>query len=93
MPAISARNGGRVKWIQQGNTLIKTPIPGHTETFHEAVPDGNLGDFDDRWAWTEDSMVPAFESLLKDSADQVQGDIQALVEQGREAFGPIRSPY
>ncbi len=39
---------------------LTSPIPGDPVTFQEFVPGGDIGDFNDRWRWIEDSMLPAW---------------------------------
>lgn len=39
---------------------LSSPIPGDPSTFQDYVPGGDIGDFNDRWRWIEDSMLPAW---------------------------------
>ena len=42
--------------------LTKSPIPGG-KSFHEVVPIGDLTNFDQRWYWIENDMLPAWLAL------------------------------
>jgi hypothetical protein len=62
---------------QQPNSLI-SPIPGDSGSFQKIVPNGQLGDFKDRWKWISESMLPAWRKLSTDSPAKVKADMEAL---------------
>lgn len=54
----------------------QSPIPGHDGTFQDFHRDGDIGDFDNRWAWTTDSMLPAW----RDGAVERTHELAELME-------------
>jgi hypothetical protein len=51
-----------------------SPVPGGTG-FHQAEPDGNLADVDDRWKWVEGTLMPDYRALLQ------RPDAQQVIDQ------------
>jgi hypothetical protein len=39
---------------------LESPIPGDTVTFQDHHAWGDLGDFEDRWSWIDESILPAW---------------------------------
>lgn len=54
--------------IYQG---IDSPIPGDPTSFQSNHPDMSIGDFDNRWDWIENSMLPAWQKLDATGVDNV----------------------
>jgi hypothetical protein len=41
---------------------LTSPVPGDSSTFPTAVPNGNIGNFDDRWNWIVNFQLPAWKT-------------------------------
>jgi hypothetical protein len=61
-------------------SILKSPIPGHDITFKEFVPGGNLGNFDERWKWIDNSMLPAWKKLGNDDAGKVRNVMEDFLK-------------
>lgn len=53
-----------------------SPAPGHDTTFQEHVPDGDIGDPDDRWTWISESMLPAWRQREPELTDELWGIVR-----------------
>jgi hypothetical protein len=51
---------------------MESPIPRDSVTFQDAVPGGDIGDFDDRWDWITGSMLPAWQ----EAEDQLRDELE-----------------
>jgi hypothetical protein len=58
---------------------IPSPIPGHRETFGDFSRDGNIGVFEERWEWIEQSMLPRWQALADTQPARVKQLIQSLM--------------
>ncbi len=78
-------------WTEMGKGLVgsltegqisretKSPIPGG-KPFRAFEPDGSIGDFNDRWKWIHDDMLPAWQHLPADKQmEKVMTPLPALV--------------
>lgn len=63
-------SGGLVNFVSP----ITSPIPGDDVTFWDHGG-RDIGDFDQRWAWIEESILPAWQRLEPD----LQGELQELI--------------
>jgi hypothetical protein len=54
---------------------MQSPVPGDPSEFERFKPGGDLGNFDDRWRWIVEKMVPAWKTLSQDPAR-----VQQLIE-------------
>jgi len=54
---------------------VPSPIPGHNVKFTSYVPDGNIGNFTDRWKWIDESMLPAWQKLDTETPDKAKAQI------------------
>lgn len=48
---------------QVSGILLDSPVPGGAADFRDAVPNGNLADFDQRWEWCVAHIVPAWQKF------------------------------
>ena len=56
--------------------LIRSPLPGDIfGSFAAVVPGRNPGDADDRWKWITESMVPFWQKLTDESAENINQDM------------------
>jgi hypothetical protein len=70
---------------------IDTPDFQHEEQL--PLPAGNLSDFDDRWAWIEGDMLPAYRDVLQDPG-AVEAIVRADVAQRAEGYRKLPDlPY
>jgi hypothetical protein len=60
-----------------------SPIPGDDSDFEDYVEDGNIADFDDRWRWIEDQMLPAYQDRDGNHRDEMVEDMRALANRSR----------
>jgi hypothetical protein len=44
-----------------------------------ALPGGNIANFDDRWKWIEEDLVPAFDDLATNHPDQLREIIETSI--------------
>lgn len=58
---------------------IDSPIPGHLVTFEEFSRGGNLGNFEQRWAWIETSMLPSWMFLAERRPERVERRLRAYL--------------
>lgn len=42
--------------------LIASPVPEEQKSFRDCVPGGNLGNYEDRWKWCVEKIMPAWQS-------------------------------
>ena len=42
--------------------LIASPVPEELQSFRDCVPGGNLGNYEDRWKWCVEKIMPAWQS-------------------------------
>jgi hypothetical protein len=57
------------------------------------VPEGNIADFNDRWAWIEQDMFPAYQELLQ-HPDQMQTIVQTPVVERADVWRKLDDlPY
>jgi hypothetical protein len=81
--------GGSITEEISGNTV--SPIP-HGASFRELYPDGNVTNFEDRWRWIEDHMLPEYQALGDQyTRDLVSQPLQELADR-KFAPDPRRSP-
>lgn len=59
-----------------------SPVPGGTG-FHEALPDGNLADVDDRWNWVQNTLMPDYQRFLQrpDARQVIDAPLDELASQ------------
>ncbi len=57
---------------------VPSPIPGHGIKFTDYVLGGDIGDFNDRWKWIKESMLPAWVSLEQNEPEKVRALLLAL---------------
>ena len=57
---------------------IPSPIPEHGINIADYVPNGNIGNFNDRWKWVEESMLPAWNSLEARKPEVVRARLSFL---------------
>jgi hypothetical protein len=48
----------------------RSPIPGG-RAFADVVSDGDITNFNDRWKWLKEDMIPAFEKLDRATLDRL----------------------
>lgn len=48
---------------------IESPLPGDPNSFQDFVKGGNIGNFNDRWKWIDQSMLPKWKEMDRDPAD------------------------
>jgi hypothetical protein len=63
-----------------------SPIPGDAHEFIDLSPDGTLSDFDQRWDWVSNSMLPAWRNLDANDRRTVVVHME-LLAQGDTLFG------
>lgn len=57
---------GMSKWF-----TINSPIPGGP-SFQSFVPGGNIGNFNDRWKWVSEALVPEWRALYEADQEKVK---------------------
>jgi len=63
-----------------------SPMPGG-EPFQEVVPFGNLANFDDRWRWIDNDMLPRWVNIAQNDPAQAQALVNAPLNDSRvDAF-------
>lgn len=62
-----------------------SPIPGG-KSFQELYPDGDVTNFEDRWKWIQDHMLPEYRALGDDYTKTLVN--QPLEELGERKFAP-----
>jgi hypothetical protein len=75
-PAVYDRN--RALWKEIAG-WVPSPIPSHRETFEDFSRGGNIGDFAQRWAWIEQSMLPCWRELATERPERVKRLLQSLM--------------
>ncbi len=50
------------KLHQTLGVLIASPVPEEQKSFRDCVPGGNLGNYEDRWKWCVEKIMPAWQS-------------------------------
>lgn len=72
------------RWLSSGWNIegIRSPIPGDTSEFREAVPGGDIGRFEDRWRWISEQMLPAWRRLAETDPDRVRRDMEEFAARG-----------
>jgi hypothetical protein len=72
------------EWLSSGYNIagIASPIPGHDATFGQDVPDGDIGNFGDRWRWIAEHMLPAWRELAENDPEQVRADMERFAAGG-----------
>lgn len=53
-------NADRSLW-EKTSKQVDSPMPNHSVSFHDAVPGGDFGNFEDRWKYISSSLLPAFQ--------------------------------
>jgi len=64
-----------ISWVQH----IESPIPGDNMSFNNYKGGGDIGNFDDRWRWISESMLPAWKRLDSNPQQAVPA-IEALTK-------------
>ena len=67
---------------------ITSPILGHHETFGTFMPEGNIGIFEDRWRWIEQSMLPRWKALAERQPERVERTLLGLIIGGAPFSAP-----
>ncbi|MDP9315112.1 MAG: hypothetical protein M3R24_30320 [Chloroflexota bacterium] len=58
---------------------INSPILGHYESITSFLQGANLGDFQTRWQWIEQSMLPRWKRLAQLRAERVERELHTLL--------------
>lgn len=66
--AFQRLSSGPIAWVQP----LESPIPGDDVNFQDHVPGGSIADFDDRWTWISEQMLPAWRSSEPDLEDEIR---------------------
>lgn len=62
-----------LSWLAQYlPSQIGSPIPGNKANFAECVPGGDLGDFEDRWKWVDNWLLPAWRKLVEEDPQKAR---------------------
>ncbi len=61
-----------------GLPLLESPIPGDDDNFHDAVDNGDVGNFEHRWQWIAEKMLPAYRRLVIDSPERTNQLLRQL---------------
>lgn len=67
---------------------ITSPMLGQYQTFEAFAPHGNIGIFEERWNWIEQSMMPYWKYLVEQQPARVERALQAHLLGG----APFRVP-
>jgi hypothetical protein len=67
---------------------ITSPILGHHESFEAFSPEGNVGVFEDRWRWIEQSMLPRWQELSDRQPERVERTLLGLIIGGAPFAAP-----
>jgi hypothetical protein len=64
---------------QEVSGWINSPILGHYESIIDFLQGGNIGDFQTRWQWIEQSMLPRWKRLAQAQAQRVERELHTLL--------------
>jgi hypothetical protein len=74
---------------------LMNPVPIGPQSVHVAtiqVPEGNVADFEDRWRWISQDMLPHYRELLQ-HPDQMQALVDAPVADRAHQYRLVPLPY
>jgi hypothetical protein len=57
------------------------------------LPTGNVANWDDRWQWIQEDMMPHYQDLLKNDPDRIYEEIERPVEERAQDYRLIPLPY
>jgi hypothetical protein len=57
---------------------VPSPVPGHDVKFQDYVKGGDIGNFQERWKWIHESLLPAWRKLESSEPEKVKELLRAL---------------
>lgn len=73
-----------------GSVEIDTP---DTLTLDSPLLTGNIADFDSRWQWISQNMLPRYQTMLNEEMETLRGDVSRPLNERAQDYRLIPLPY
>ncbi|MDT0442956.1 DUF2515 family protein [Streptomyces johnsoniae] len=62
-------------------------------TFDSPLPTGNIANFDSRWQWISQNMLPSYQALLDQDMERLRGEVGRPLNERAQDFRLVPLPY